>query len=228
MNIKSGWKLAAVALVAVAGAALVVPSVNAAPEKSHTTTKPETKHEAKATTKLSIGQPAPEFKLKDTTGKEFDLASLTKEGKIVVLEWFNSECPVCARHGEEGTMKKIAADYQGKGVVFLGINSGAPGKQGYGKDADAIKKWSLNYPILVDETGTVGKEYGAKTTPHMYIIGKDGKLAYQGAIDNNNTGKLEGDKVVNYVTKALDEIIKGESVSEPVTAPYGCSVKYGS
>ena len=180
--------------------------------------KPDAKHEAKAEAKgVKVGDAAPDFTLTDTTGKSFTLSELTKKGDIVVLEWFNSECPFCKKHGEAGTMKKIVADYQGKNVVMLGINSGPDSK---GKDAAAIKTWSLNYPILQDGNGKVGHLYGAKTTPHMFIVGKDGKIAYMGAIDDQKDGGK------NYVRQALDQIIKGETVTEPSTKSYGCSVKY--
>lgn len=171
---------------------------------------------------VKIGDAAPDFTLTGTDGKTYTLSEWTKKGNIVVLEWFNSECPFCVKHGKDGTMKKIVSDYADKHVVMLGINSGGKGKQGHGKDAEAVKAWSLNYPILNDETGKVGKLYGAKTTPHMFIIGKDGKVAYMGAIDDQK----EGGK--NYVRQALDQIIKGETVTEPETKPYGCSVKYAS
>jgi peroxiredoxin len=183
------------------------------------------KHENKAESAMSgvkVGDTAPDFTLTGTDGKTYTLSEWTKKGNIVVLEWFNAECPFCVKHGKEGTMKKLQADYKDKGVVLLGINSGGKGKPGYGKDAEAVKDWGLNYPILADESGKVGKEYGAKTTPHMFIIGKDGKVAYMGAIDDQK----EGGK--NYVRQALDQILKGETVTEASTKPYGCGVKYGS
>lgn len=182
--------------------------------------KAETKSETVAGVK--VGDKAPDFSLVGTDGKTYKLSEWTAKGNIVVLEWFNSECPYCVKHGKDGTMKALASDYKDKGVVLLGINSGGKGKQGYGKDADAVKAWSLNYPILNDETGVTGKAYGAKTTPHMFIIGKDGKVAYMGAIDDQK----EGGK--NYVRQALDQIIKGETVTESSTKPYGCGVKYAS
>lgn len=189
--------------------------------------KSEGKSEA-AATGVKVGDMAPDFTLTGTDGKTYTLSEWTQKGNIVVLEWFNAECPYCVKHGKDGTMKKIVDDYAGKGVVMLGINSGGKGKQGHGKDGWAVKEWSLNYPILNDETGKTGKAYGAKTTPHMYIVGKDGKIAYMGAIDNNRKGDVKEGEVVNYVRQALDQIIKGETVTEPSTKPYGCSVKYAS
>lgn len=188
------------------------------------------KHEHKDEAKkgVAVGDVAPDFTLTGTDGKSYTLSEWTKKGNIVVLEWFNSECPFCVKHGKDGTIKAIVSDYKDKGVVVLGINSGSKGKQGHGKDADAVKAWTLNYPILNDETGVTGKAYGAKTTPHMFIVGKDGKVAYMGAIDNNKGGDKKDGEVVNYVRQALDQIIKGETVTEPSTKPYGCSVKYGA
>ncbi len=185
-------------------------------------------HKDEAKKGVAVGDIAPDFTLTGTDGKTYTLSEWTKKGNIVVLEWFNAECPFCVKHGKEGTIKKIVSDYADKGVVVLGINSGGKGKQGHGKDGWAVKEWKLNYPILNDETGATGKAYGAKTTPHMFIVGKDGKIAYMGAIDNNKGGDKAEGEIVNYVRNALDQIIKGETVTEPSTKPYGCSVKYAS
>lgn len=174
-----------------------------------------------------IGERAPNFTLKDTTGAEHTLADLTGEGKIVVLQWFNADCPVVQGHYEgKNTFNDLYAKYHPKDVEFLAINSGAAGNQGHGKDAEAAKKWKIEYPILSDETGAVGKAYGAKATPHMYIIDTKGTLRYMGAIDNNARGDKSGSAYVNYVAQALDEILAGETVSTPETRAYGCNVKY--
>ncbi len=204
------------AVAALIGAGMVTSTVVAAPDKST-----EAKSEG-----VKLGQKAPDFKLKDTTGKEFSLSQLTADGKIVVLEWFNSECPFCVKHGEAKTMVNMVNQFKDKNVVVLGINSGAPGKQGHGKDAAAIKNWGLNYPILNDETGAVGRLYGAKTTPHMFIIQKDGTIGYMGAIDNEPGARKVSETAKNFVTQALNEILAGQTVSTPETKPYGCSVKY--
>lgn len=195
--------------------------------------KPKAEHKDKAEHKeaaemkgVKVGDAAPDFTLTGSDGKSYTLSEWTKKGNIVVLEWFNMDCPVCARHGKEGTMKKIVSDYQGKNVVMLGINSGGKGKPGHGKDAEAVKAWGLNYPILNDESGKVGHMYGAKTTPHMFIIGKDGKVAYMGAIDDNSKGDKKEGEVKNYVRQALDQMLKGETVTESSTKAYGCGVKY--
>lgn len=204
------------ALAALIGAGVVASTVVAAPDQSA---------EAK-TTGVKIGQKAPDFKLRDTTGKEYSLSQLTADGKIVVLEWFNSECPFCVKHGEAKTMVNMANQFRDRDVVVLGINSGAPGKQGHGKDAEAIRKWGLNYPILNDESGDVGRLYGAKTTPHIFIVQKDGTIAYMGALDNEPGTRKVSEDAKNFATQALNEILAGQTVSTAETKPYGCSVKY--
>jgi peroxiredoxin len=187
------------------------------------TGKDGTKEAAKASG-VKVGEDAPLFTLKDTDGKEHSLASL--KGKVVVLFWFNADCPFVVKHFKDTkTFNNIAANYKDKNVVVMAINSNAPGTQGSGqkRNADAKKEWSMDYPILLDESGETGKAYGARNTPACYVIGADGKVAYMGAIDDN-----PGEKVgeTNYVTKALDEILAGKKVTTAETKPYGCSVKY--
>ncbi len=172
-----------------------------------------------------VGQPAPNFTLVDTNGKEHTLSSY--QGKIVVLEWFNSECPFVKRQYETyTTMKDTSSKYPDK-VVWLAINSGAPGKQGHGKDKQAVESWKLKYPVLNDETGKVGRLYGAKTTPHMFVIDANGVIQYAGAIDDDPKGEKSYGQKVNYVAQALAELAAGKPVSTKETKPYGCSVKYG-
>jgi peroxiredoxin len=174
-----------------------------------------------------VGQPAPNVVLTCTDGNTFNLTEAVKSGKIVVLEWFNPDCPFIVKHHKNhSTLNDLHAKYSDKGVVFVAINSGAPGKQGAGKARNAKAKtdFKMAFPILIDESGDAGRAYGARTTPHMYIVGKNGVLMYNGAIDDDsgidNLGKT------NYVSKALDEILAGTTVSTPETRPYGCSVKY--
>ncbi len=171
-----------------------------------------------------IGEPAPAFSLTDLEGKTHTLADL--KGKVVVLEWFNPGCPVVVMHHKAGTMKDTQAKFAKEDVVWLAVNSGAPGMQGHGKEvnAEAKTEWNIGYPILLDESGSVGKSFGAKTTPHMFVIDKAGTLVYAGAIDNGSGNKI-GD--VNYVDKALTQVLAGETVSTPETKAYGCGVKYG-
>jgi len=132
------------------------------------------------------------------------------------------------RHYEKyTTMKDTAAAYKDK-VVWLAVNSTNPKHKDFGAEKDAIKQWGIEYPVLIDSDGKVGKMYEAKTTPHMYVINSEGILVYAGAIDNDAQDKLEADKKVNYVKQAIEELLKGETVSQPETKPYGCGVKYAS
>ncbi len=178
---------------------------------------------------VKVGDKAPDFTLTDVHGNEHTLSSYTEDGKIVVLEWFNPQCPYVVKQYSDSSnqvMNRIFAEYKDDGVVWLAINSGAEGKQGYGKqlNKDIHKDWSMEHPILLDTSGKVGKQYGAKRTPEMFIITKEGKIAYHGAIDNSPSPRRIGD--VNYVEQALKEILAGETVSVSETDPYGCSVKY--
>ncbi len=171
--------------------------------------------------KAELGKPAPDFSLQDQNGKTISLSDY--QGKIVVLEWFNNECPYVQRHYREQTMNKLVDAYAPKGVVWLAINSTA-GKTNQDNKA-AASELGVNHPILNDSAGTVGHEYGAKSTPHMFIIDKAGNLVYTGAIDNDRDGDRTEGKV-NYVQKALDELLAGKPVSEPRTRQYGCTVHY--
>lgn len=170
---------------------------------------------------VSVGDKAPGFTLMDSAGNEVSLSDYS--GKIVVLEWLNPDCPFVKRHYKAGTMKTIATRYGGEGVVWLTINS-----TNY-MDAAANAKFKadngLPYTILVDQSGEVGHLYGAKTTPHMYIIDDEGVLVYIGAIDDDPRGS-KTEPAVNYVTVALDQVLAGGAVTTAETKPYGCSVKY--
>lgn len=184
------------------------------------------KKDAAPAAKAEVGNTAPTFTLKDTDGKDVNLAEVGKD-KIVVLEWFNPECPFIVKHHKVNpTFNNLYKEYSSKGVVFLAINSGAPGKEGAGLEKSKAGKaeFKLEYPVLLDESGTVGRTYGAKTTPHCFVINKAGVIVYAGAIDNNTDAKKAGD--VNYVKEALEATIKGETVKTSTTKPYGCSVKY--
>lgn len=174
-----------------------------------------------------IGKKAPDFTLVDTMGDSHTLSEYTESGKVVVLEWFNPKCPYVVKHHERhDTMARLAKEFKDKDVVWMAINSGRKGHSTTGVDLnnEYKKKWSIGYPILMDESGEVGHMYGAKTTPHMYIIDADGMLRYAGAIDNNNSARTLGD--VNYVEQALKQVLAGETVSTAETRAYGCSVKY--
>jgi peroxiredoxin len=181
-----------------------------------------------ATPSIKVGEKAPDFTLTDTDGKKHTLSDYAKAGKIVVLEWFNPDCPFIKKHHTKATtMNDLAAEQQKKDVVWLAINSGAPGKQGAGLERNKAAKteYKMNYPILLDEAGTVGRMYGAKTTPHMFVIAKDGTLIYKGAIDDDKSPDKVGATL--YVRTAVNSYAAGEKVEPSETTSYGCSVKYG-
>lgn len=172
--------------------------------------------------KAAIGQPAPAFSLQDQNGKTVSLSD--HAGKVVVLEWFNEGCPYVQKFYNVGAMNDLAKRYQEKGVVWLAVNTA---KSRTPADVKSVAdKWSVDRSILVDD-GTVAKAYGAKTTPHMFVIDKEGKLVYSGAIDNRpdpDSKTIEGAE--NYVAAALDAVLAGSQVTKAETKPYGCSVKY--
>ena len=177
----------------------------------------------------TVGNAAPDFSLPDATGKAHSLADF--KGKYVVLEWFNEGCPFVKKHYGSGNMQKLQQDYSGKDVVWLTINSSAPGEQGHLTAQTApktIANWKMtSTKLLLDPDGKVGRLYGAKNTPHMFVINPEGKLIYQGAIDSKDTPKPEDiASSTNYVKVALDESMAGKPVSNATTKPYGCSVKY--
>jgi peroxiredoxin len=180
---------------------------------------------------VAPGAAAPDFKLKDLSGKTVSLVDY--KGKVVVLEWFNPECPFVKASHTKGSLVGLPKKVSAEGVVYLAVNSGAPGKQGAGpeKSRAGAKSFGMEHPVLLDESGEVGKAYGATNTPHMFVIGKDGKVAYAGAIDNSPDGEKgnpEGGKLVNYVEQALSDIAAGKPVRTTQTKAYGCGVKYGS
>ncbi|ACY16026.1 thioredoxin family protein [Haliangium ochraceum] len=174
-----------------------------------------------------LGQPAPAFELKDVDGKTVKLSDF--RGKTVVIEWFNPGCPFIKYAHGEGPLKDPAKRPGGDraDVVWLAINSSASGKQGHGVALNkrAKAEWKIPYPVLIDESGTVGRAYGAKTTPHMYIVDVKGKLVYHGGLDNAPLGRGKG-KTENFVASALADLAAGRSVQNAETKPYGCSVKY--
>ncbi len=172
---------------------------------------------------LAIGKPAPDFTLEDQNGKTVHLADL--KGKIVVLEWFNEGCPFVQKHYSTGNMNAVASKHTGEDVVWLAINSSKSANNA--SNLKAAKEWSMDRPILNDASGAVGKAYGAKNTPQMFIINKDQTVAYRGAIDSKASAESEDIAgSTNYVAQALDELKAGKSVSQAETKPYGCSVKY--
>ena len=178
-----------------------------------------------------LGKKAPDFSLPDLDGKQVKLSDF--KGKTVVLEWFNPECPFVKASHTKGSLVGTAKKHTAKGIVWLAINSGAPGKQGNGveKNKEGLKTFGLAHPVLLDEKGEVGKTYGASNTPHLYVIDKTGTLVYRGAIDNSPDGEGQNPKdgkLVNYVDAALEDVAAGRPVKTNDTKAYGCSVKYGS
>lgn len=178
---------------------------------------------------VESGAPAPDFKLEGVSGKSVSLSSF--KGKIVVLEWLNHGCPFVKKHYGSQNMQSLQRKYTKEGVVWLSIISSAEGKQGYVTAGEGLKEkteqQSVATDVLLDSKGTVGQLYGAKTTPHMYVIAKDGTLAYQGAIDDKADTEQESVKGArNYVAEAVDALMAGKKVSVPSTKAYGCGVKY--
>jgi peroxiredoxin len=173
----------------------------------------------------AVGEKAPTFKLTDLNGKAHALDQY--QGKVVVLEWINPNCPFSDRQAREKTMVDLNKKY-GQ-VVWLGINSTNPKHQDYLPPAEHLawaKKNGIGYSILYDPTGSVGHAYGAKTTPHMFIVDASGKIAYNGAIDDDPSGRKAKPARVNYVDSGLAAELAGRAVAPAVTQPYGCSVKY--
>ncbi len=188
-------------------------------------------HMATANSVATVGQTAPAFTLTDTNGKAHSLGDL--RGKYVVLEWVNFDCPFVGKHYGSGNMQKLQKTYTARDVVWLSINSSAPGKQGNFTPAriNALMKDKGAAPTayLLDPEGTVGRAYGAKTTPHMYVIDPAGLLIYAGGIDDKpSTDVADIATARNFLSAALDEALAGKTVSVKSSQPYGCSVKYAS
>ncbi len=178
-------------------------------------------------TTAEVGKVAPAFELVSAAGEKVTLKSL--RGKTVVLEWFNPDCPfVKLAHGK-GPMKKIAKAHLDAGGVWLAINSGSSGMQGHGKERNlkAAKDYQLIYPILLDETGQVGKAYRAARTPQIFVIDGQGILRYAGALDSTRGGGYD-ENYTNYTAEALKAVSEGKTVETASTKAWGCSVKYGN
>jgi hypothetical protein len=202
------WRTAAAALL-FAGS-FAVPAASAGPEPQ-------------------IGQPAPPFTAIDSGGKTHRLGDF--RGKTVVLEWTNADCPYTRKHYTSGNMQHLQSLALERGVIWLSVISSAPGKQGYveGPEADVLSRSRHAVPsaVLLDPSGALGRLYHAKTTPHMYVIDRDGVLQFMGGIDSIATADV-GDipKAEPYFKEAMLAVIDGQPVRHPVSTPYGCSVKY--
>ena len=184
---------------------------------------------AAAQAAAKVGEPAPDFTLPAADGKSYSLGSF--KGKYVVLEWTNHECPFVKKHYKSGNMQAQQKELTGKGVAWLSVISSAPGKQGHvdAKRAAELTASRKAAPtaVLFDPSGDVGRAYGARTTPHMYVVAPDGTLLYMGGIDSvpsSDVDDIAGAK--QYVKVALAEAMAGKPVTDASTKPYGCSVKY--
>lgn len=177
---------------------------------------------------VKVGEPAPAFEAAGADGKPVRLADL--KGQYVVLEWTNEGCPFVQKH-YHGNMQGLQKRYADQGVQWLTVFSSKPGAQGH-VDAAGALKFKADYgasstALVLDEAGAVGRLYGAKTTPHMYVVDPEGTLIYMGGIDDvPSADAADIPKATNYVQAALDEALAGKPVSTPVSKPYGCSIKY--
>jgi peroxiredoxin len=178
---------------------------------------------------VQVNAPAPDFTLPDSRGAEHALSDY--RGKVVVLEWTNHDCPFVRKHYGSDNMQSLQRTFTGRDVVWLSVISSAPGKQGHvsPEQADQLTASRNAAPtaVLLDSSGEVGRSYGAKTTPHMYIIDPQGTLVYMGGIDSiRSANPADIPKATPYVALSLNEVLAGQPVSNPVTRPYGCTVKY--
>lgn len=179
----------------------------------------------------TVGQPAPDFTLTDATGKPVRLSDF--KGKHVVLEWTNPGCPFVRKHYDSGNMPATQKDATGKNVVWLSINSTEKASSDYLEPA-RLSAWlaerkAVPTAVLMDEEGTVGKSYGARTTPHMYIVNPQDVLVYAGGIDSIPSARpADIEKATNYVKTGLAQVLAGQPITEAATRPYGCSIKYKS
>jgi len=176
-----------------------------------------------------VGQPAPAFTAAGSDSKMHSLADY--RGKYVVLEWLNHECPYVRKHYDTKNMQALQEQLTGKDVVWVSVISSAPGKQGHSTAAEANANTEAKgaHPtvVILDEEGEVGRAYEAKTTPHMFVIDPEGTLIYKGAIDDQPSfDQATVAAAKNYVRQGTGEAMSGKPVSEPVTQPYGCSIKY--
>lgn len=183
----------------------------------------------RADAQVQVGEEAPDFTLTSVIGNEHSLSDF--RGKYVVLEWINHGCPFVRKFYDVGEMQRLQEHYTEQGVIWLAICSSRSGQQGYYTKEEAARvseeKGANHTAYLYDEPGDVGRLYGARVTPHMYVINPDGVLIYQGAIDSvRSTSSDDIERAENYVVAALEAAMAGEEVATPVTTPYGCSVKY--
>ena len=184
-----------------------------------------------AQSQATVGASAPTFTLSDTDGDTHSLSDF--EGKYVVLEWLNFECPFVGKHYGSGNMQALQKTYTEKDVVWLSIVSSAEGEQGYyppqEMKAQKEKRDAHMSAILMDPSGEVGRSYGATVTPHMYVINPEGTLIYKGGIDDKpTTDEADVKGATNYVKNALTQAMNGKEVDPKTASPYGCTIKYAS
>ena len=184
-----------------------------------------------AAAQARVGAPAPAFALPASNGRTVSLADF--KGKIIVLEWSNHQCPYVGKHYRGNNMQALQKKWTGKNVVWLTVISSAPGMEGYVTAAEANKltadRNAAPSAVLLDPKGALGRAYGARVTPHMFIISADGALIYAGGIDDTPSAQIEDLKTArNYIDDTLTELSQGKPVSAARTRAYGCTVKYGS
>jgi len=185
---------------------------------------------ASASAQAVFGHPAPSFSVLDASGRARSLAEF--KGKVVVLEWWNPECPFVGKHYGSGNMQKLQKEWTGKGVAWLTVNSSAAGQQGHVDGARAMSLMGEQHggstAVLLDADGTLGRAYGAKTTPHLFVVDPKGTVVYAGGIDDKpSTDQADVATAKNYVAAALAEVTAGKPVTVASSQPYGCGVKYG-
>jgi peroxiredoxin len=181
--------------------------------------------------KIKVDAPAPDFSLQNSSGDTVTLSDY--KGKYVVLEWTNHLCPYVQKHYSSDNMQSLQQKYSAKEVIWLSIISSAPGKQGYVSKAEADQltesRDASPTHVLFDSEGAVGKMYAAKTTPHMYIIDPTGDLRYAGAIDSiKSANPADIEKADNFLDLGMSALLAGQEVTNKLTPPYGCSIKYKS
>ena len=184
-----------------------------------------------AIAEVRVGAPAPAFTLTDSNGRHHSLADF--KGKTVVLEWTNHDCPFVRKHYRSNNMQALQKKWTGQGVAWLSVISSGPGREGHVTPQQANQltadRSAAPSAVLLDPTGQAGRAYGARATPHMYVINREGALVYMGGIDDQPTARVEDVKgAKNFIDAALSEIAQGKPVSVPTSRAYGCSIKYAS
>ena len=175
----------------------------------------------------TIGEPAPDFELADLEGRRYKLSHF--RGKMIVLEWFNPDCAAVVYAYGEGELREMRARHASNGIVWLTINSSPPGESGadLALNQQFVAAHHLSQPILLDPTGVVGRSYGARTTPEMYVVNERGVLVYSGALDNAPRGRVQSlAQKTNYVEMAIADLRSGHAVTQTTSRPYGCEIKY--